>query len=88
MADKMGFVIPFKKAKEPTNLFIKHDIALTKSGRTPVAWSFTTMPSVLWKKEFASALANYSVDQTEEKWKIVEEAFVKNWKSEYDLANK
>ena len=44
MANDMGFVIPFKKAVESPNLFVKVDNALTAAGKTPVAWCFSTMP--------------------------------------------
>ena len=44
LADDMGFVIPFKNAKEATNVFVKADNELTAAGKTPVSWNFTTMP--------------------------------------------
>ena len=34
MANDMGFVIPFKKAVESPNLFVKVDNALTAAGKT------------------------------------------------------
>ncbi len=49
MADDMGFDIPFKGAQESQNLFIKEDKQMTKDGKTPVAWNFSTMPSEEWK---------------------------------------
>ena len=49
MADNMGFVIPFKAAKEATNVFVKADAEYTAAGKTPVSWNFTTMPSEDWK---------------------------------------
>lgn len=37
MADNMGFVIPFKNAKEATNVFVKADAEYTAAGKTPVS---------------------------------------------------
>lgn len=33
MADNMGFVIPFKAAKEATNVFVKADAEYTAAGK-------------------------------------------------------
>lgn len=87
MADEMGFVIPFKDAKPSDNVFVVEDQTLTEEGKTPVSWNFTTMPSEEWKNALGSALTQYAADPTDANWKKVEEAFVDNWKTEYDLAN-
>ena len=49
MADKMGFVIPFKKAKDSTNPLIAIANQYVADGKTSVDWCFSTMPSEEWK---------------------------------------
>ena len=49
MADKMGFVIPFKKAKDSTNPLIGIANQYVADGKTSVDWCFSTMPSEEWK---------------------------------------
>ena len=70
LADDMGFVIPFKNAKEATNVFVKIDNELTAAGKTPVSWNFTTMPSEQWKNDLGSALTAYAADQTDANWDL------------------
>ena len=88
MANNMGFVVPFKKAVESPNLFVKQDTEYTAAGKTPVSWNFTTMPSEEWKNGVGSALTAYAADQTDANWDAVVAAFVDGWASEYALANK
>lgn len=85
MATDMGFVTPFKKAVESTNLFVKQDKAYTDAGKTPVSWNFPTMPSEEWKNKVGSALTAYAADQTDDNWNAVVTAFVEGWASEYAL---
>ena len=85
MANDMGFVIPFKKAVESPNLFVKQDVAYTAAGKTPVSWNFPTMPSEEWKNVLGNALTAYAADPTDANWAKVEEAFVDNWAAEYAL---
>ena len=51
MAEKMGFVIPFKKALKSENAFVIQNENYSKEGKTPVAWSFTTIHSQEWKSQ-------------------------------------
>ena len=83
MANDMGFVIPFKKAVESPNLFVKVDNALTAAGKTPVAWCFSTMPSENWKNGVGSALTAYAAGTGS--WDDVVTAFVDGWASEAAL---
>lgn len=83
----MGFAIPFKKALESSNVFVKTDAANTAAGKTPVSWNFTTMPSEEWKNGVGTALTAYAADQTDANWEKVEKAFVDGWAKEYKLAN-
>ena len=87
MANNMGFVVPFKKAVESPNLFVKQDTEYTAAGKTPVSWNFTTMPSEEWKNGVGSALTAYAADQTDANWDAVVAAFVDGWATEYALAN-
>ena len=88
LANKMNFVSPFKKAKEATNLFEKMSTDYTSSGKTPVSWNFTTMPSEAWKTELGSALAVYAANPTDDTWAGVKEAFVDNWAAEIAKSKK
>lgn len=87
LADDMGFVIPFKNAKESTNLFVQQDREYTAEGKTPVSWNFPTMPSEEWKNGVGSALTAYAADETDANWDAVVSAFVDGWATEYQLAN-
>ena len=85
MANDMGFVIPFKKAIESPNLFVKVDAQLTAAGKTPVSWNFPTMPSEEWKNGVGSALTAYAADPTDANWNAVVKAFVEGWAKEANL---
>ncbi len=86
MANDMGFVIPFKKAKESPNPFVKVDKRSTAAaGKTPVDWCFSTMPSEEWKNGVGSALTAYAAGTGD--WDAVVTAFVDGWAKEYKLAN-
>ena len=85
MADNMGFVIPFKAAKEATNLFVQQANAMLAEGKTPVSWNFTTMPSEEWKNGLGSALTAYAAGTGD--WDGVVSAFVDGWAAEKALAN-
>ena len=60
MADDMGFVIPFKDAKDTDNVFVKKDKELQAAGKTTIPWDFTTIPSEQWKADLSSALTAYA----------------------------
>ena len=85
LADTMGFDIPFKAAKESTNYFKKVAAESVASGKTPVTWNFTTMPSETWKNGVGAALTDYA--QGTGDWDAVVTAFVDNWATEYAAAN-
>ena len=85
MADDMGFVIPFKKAKDSTNPLITIANEYVAAGKTSVDWCFSTMPSEEWKNGVGSALTAYAAGTG--KWDDVVTAFVDGWAKEYKLAN-
>ena len=86
LAEDMGFVAPFKKAKESSNALIKAANDYIAAGKTPVSWAFVTMPSEDWKNGVAAAMVSYA--QGKGSWDTVKTAFVNGWKTEYDKANK
>ncbi len=81
-ADGMGFVTPFKKNIESTNLLVNIANQYVAEGKTPVSWNFTTMPSEQWKNDLGSALTTYAADQTDANWDLVKSAFVDGWAKE------
>ena len=85
LANDMGFVIPFDTAVEAANPFTKIGNDLIAEGKTPVAWTFTTMPSEEWKNMVGQALTAYAADQTDANWDAVVTAFVDGWASEYAM---
>ena len=85
-ADGMGFVTPFKKNLESTNLLVNIANQYVAEGKTPVSWNFTTMPSETWKNEVGSALTVYASDQTDANWDLVKKAFVEGWATESQAA--
>jgi raffinose/stachyose/melibiose transport system substrate-binding protein len=85
IANDMGFVSPFKKAKESSNPLSKIANDYIAAGKTPIAWVFTTMPSEDWKNGVGAAMVAYA--QGKGDWSAVENAFVNGWKTEYDKAN-
>lgn len=85
MAEDMGFVIPFSKAKESKNALVEIADQYVADGKNAVSWNFTTMPSVDWKNGVGTALTQYAAGTG--KWDDVEKAFVDGWKTEYAKAN-
>jgi raffinose/stachyose/melibiose transport system substrate-binding protein len=85
LADKMGFVCPFKSAKPSANPLIKIADEYIANGKTAVAWCFATMPSEEWKNGVGSALTAYAAGTGA--WDAVVAAFVDGWATEYQLTN-
>ncbi len=85
LADNMGFVVPFQKAKASANPLIKAADKYIAAGKTPVSWNFSTIPSENWKNGVGAALLAYAQGgETDALWANVKTAFVNNWKTEYD----
>ena len=78
----MGFVIPFKGNLESSNPLVNIANQYVADGYTPVAWTFSTMPSEEWKNGVGSALTTYAADQTDDNWAAVVSAFVDGWAKE------
>ena len=88
LADDMGFVAPFKKAKKTDNVLYKHIDDMIAAGKKNVAWKFTYTPNTdTWRTGVVDALAAYSADPTTAKWDAVTKAMVDGWKTQYDLSH-
>ena len=88
LSQDMGFVTPFSTFTDEyiaDNPLLKAANEYIAQGKTPVAWTFTTMPSEQWKDGVGSALLEYAQGTGE--WSAVEDAFVGGWASEYQKAN-
>lgn len=88
LSQDMGFVTPFSTFTDEyvaDNPLIKAANDYIAQGKTPVQWTFTTMPSEQWKDSVGSALLEYAQGTGE--WSKVESAFVGGWATEYQAAN-
>lgn len=86
--DDMGFVTPFTTFTDeyqPANPLVAASNEIIESGKSSVAWCFTTMPSEEWKNGLGSAMLEYAQGTGE--WDAVKTAFVDGWASEYQAAN-
>ena len=86
LATDMGFVSPFKKAKESSNVLNRIANEYIAAGKKPVSWVFSTMPSEDWKNGVGAAMVAYAQGRGD--WNAVKSAFVNGWKNEYDKINK
>ncbi len=87
LADDMGFVSPFKKAKPVSNVLANIMNDYVKEGRYNVSWAFSHTPNVeTWRSGVVDALASYSAGKGD--WSAVEKAFVNGWKEQYQLSKK
>ena len=82
MAQDMGFICPFKSAKETENVLSNRMNASVNSGKYAVSWTFNNIPSEQWKNGVGSALTTYAADQTDANWDAVVTAFVDGWATE------
>ncbi len=85
LADEMGFVSPFKKAKSVDNVLCNIMNRYVAEGAYNVSWAFNVTPNVDgWRSDLVSALAAYSAGTGD--WNAVKTAFVDGWKKHYDLS--
>ena len=87
MAQDMGFICPFKSAKETANVLNNKMNESVSSGKYAVSWTFNYIPSEEWKNGVGSALTTYAADQTDANWNAVVTAFVDGWATETDAVN-
>ena len=87
MAQDMGFICPFKSAKETANVLNNKMNESVSSGKYAVSWTFNYIPSEEWKNGVGSALTTYAADQTDANWNAVVTAFVDGWATEAAAVN-
>ena len=88
LAKDMGFVSPFKKAKDVDNVLCNIMNEYVANGCYNVSWAFNHTPNVdAWRAGLVDALAAYSADQTIANWDKVKKAFVDGWATEYAKQN-
>ena len=85
LANDMGFVSPFKKAKETKNIL---STIIQEKQKENVEWVFRFTPNVeSYRANLVSALALYSENQTSENWLKVANAVTNKWEEEYNKQN-
>lgn len=81
MAEQFG-AVPFKQAKEATNVFCEAANQYTADGKYGVTWAFNYTPNVdQWRAGVKSALLQYSANGGD--WADVEKAYVDGWAAQY-----
>lgn len=81
MAEQFG-AVPFKQAKEATNVFCEAANQCLADGKYNVTWAFNYTPNVdQWRAGVKSALLQYSANGGD--WADVEKAYVDGWAAQY-----
>lgn len=87
LANEMGFVSPFKSAKQTKNVLCNIMNEYVAEGKYNVSWEFNYTPNVdKWRSGVVSALTSYSAGKSD--WQSVEDAFVKGWAEQYSASHK
>ncbi|MEE1186247.1 MAG: ABC transporter substrate-binding protein [Acutalibacteraceae bacterium] len=82
LSQDMGFVSPFKSAKETENVLSNIMNEYVSKGHYNVSWAFNMTPNVdAWRSDVVTALTAYSASTGD--WKAVETAFVDGWAEQY-----
>lgn len=85
MAEQFG-AIPYKKAADSGNVFLKNANDLLEAGNYNVDWSFNYTPNVdEWRASLVAAMNKYDAGVS---WDDVKTAFVQGWATQYKAANK
>lgn len=85
MAEQFG-AIPYKKAADSGNVFLKNANDLLEAGNYNVDWSFNYTPNVdEWRASLVAAMNKYDAGGS---WDDVKTAFVQGWSTQYKAANK
>ncbi|MCI1649058.1 ABC transporter substrate-binding protein [Bifidobacterium tibiigranuli] len=87
LSKDMGFTTPFKTFADikADNPLVQAAVDDQKSGKTPVSWNFTLMPSEQWKNALGNAMLEYA--QGTGSWDAVKSAYVDGWAKEYQAAH-
>lgn len=84
MAAQFG-AIPYKKAADSGNVFLKNANDLLEAGNYNVDWAFNYTPNVdEWRASLVAAMNKYDAGGS---WDDVKTAFVDGWAKEYKAAN-
>ena len=85
MAEQFG-AIPYKKAADSGNVFLKNANDLLEAGNYNVDWAFNYTPNVdEWRASLVAAMNKYDAGGS---WDDVKTAFVQGWATQYKAANK
>ena len=85
MAEQFG-AIPYKKAADSGNVFLKNANDLLEAGNSNVDWAFNYTPNVdEWRASLVAAMNKYDAGGS---WDDVKTAFVQGWATQYKAANK
>lgn len=85
MAEQFG-AIPYKKAADSGNVFLKNANDLLEAGNYNVDWAFNYTPNVdEWRASLVAAMNKYDAGGS---WDDVKTAFVQGWATQYKVANK
>ena len=85
MAEQFG-AIPYKKAADSGNVFLKNANDLFDAGNYNVDWAFNYTPNVdEWRASLVAAMNKYDAGGS---WDDVKTAFVEGWATQYKAANK
>ena len=85
MAEQFG-AIPYKKAADSGNVFLKNANDLLEAGNYNVDWSFNYTPNVdELRASLVAAMNKYDAGGS---WDDVKTAFVQGWATQYKAANK
>jgi len=77
--------IPYKQAKENTNVFFQYAAKYINEGKYTVAWAFNYTPNVNeWRATVVAAMNQYDNGGN---WDDVVTAFVAGWAAQYQAAN-
>ena len=80
--------IPFKAAKETSNVFATASKEYAEAGNYTMFWAFNDTPNVdSWRATVVTALTAYSAAPSDELWADVVAAFVDGWAYEYSVVN-
>ena len=84
LAEEMGFVSPFKQAKDVDNVLCNLMNEYVADGCYNVSWAFNYTPNTEdWRAPVVSALQAYCSGDGD--WAGVESAFVDGWAEQYEL---
>ncbi|RRF88688.1 MAG: extracellular solute-binding protein [Coriobacteriaceae bacterium] len=87
LVEQLG-IMPFKKAAESTNSWLKHAQELSDSGCYNMDWATNYEPNVdTYRAGLVSALNTYNGSQTDANWDKFKTAFVDGWATQYKKAN-